>query len=537
MTAEESRVFKWEAIILDDQPRHPDMPALQAVVEQAGFACEVAASDLSGLRGREIITRLAEDELLQCLRSKHLIVADMLWQSCGDAVPSTIDGKSSSIQSRGGLSTLCNLLLHSGPPQGDSIGDSTVGLWLSAAISHENTDAEIVFKSSSQEVTGDPKYLALEYFADAPFVLLRVPSGETADPTVLPARLVLLQRRALTYSEDAKGWLIAGVLLPKLLGFETIRGCCGPLRDMDDVDIKWELGEVEFFPQLRTAVGVTPLPMKEQIELLIGFIDRREFRLASKQREAIHSVVHSLKNLLRCTELTADDYEDALTRCSMAGFSGQAIFLQVQEAKRSRLVADIRTAIRTAEGVLENSTKQLDEFCVKHGGCFDCVDSLMEVPQEGGTRGGEVDKKDRLPFDHAHLVRAVDALYDNLKKKPPQGGARHELASYQTASTLTVAYRDNSEGFAGLDNLATAVKRSLNKTSQLDRGLPLALSFPFYYPLTRLEVLMNTGEWVTLYPAGLLDGYDAGGEWHFGVRWTFTMDSSGPSHAVEPKPS
>ena len=93
------------------------------------------------------------------------------------------------------------------------------------------------------------------------------------------------------------------------------------------------------------------------------------------------------------------------------------------------------------------------------------------------------------------------------------------LAGLHHGKAITITYRDSSKGFADLPDLAGAVRKSIEQEG-LDRGLPLALSFGFYFPLESLEVKLGRS-WQQLYPADVPQEQDdvVG----FGVRWRFPL--------------
>ena len=582
--------FKWKCLFLDDNPLgvqgHKDS------LLELGILCDVLGG--APLTMEPALTFLAKNHFSE-ITNNHIIFIDMKWEELQGNRNKNIIITPGEIYNQKDFLEWIEKFYNCGVGNIIQIQENHIGFWLSAAISHVNPQADIVLYTAASNPREESVPAALSSFFDAPYRIW-YKRTETINLNDFLPRLEQLQRRCLESNTEVREWFIGGVLIPCLLNEKPIYGDVDQVMEGDARNDKWRLYAESFFPQIKEVELDRPaqpgesvecgelsphyskstisvgklndldrqeLSHKKKLDFLLRFVEKNKFELSLPQKRALKAVKHSLEKLqvkIKNKEnLTANHFNESRDRCLDAGLAGQRVLLEIIELQKSikeRIkkpsLDEIENIISIANKSLNNDIDQLAEFCeVMHNGIFDCDIALAKDPCI--TNQGEK----KLPFDITHLKQSVSALFDNLDNlynqekleiTPTKSGksSKHKVLSYWTLNYLSVVYIDNSFGFSHIkkkDNIANTqnslsdvVIQSLKKDG-FHRGLPLALSFPFFYPISSLEVMTNDNKWHKLFPLSELDFSDEvkvhiskfqqyiTDEYTFGFRWIFTIDS------------
>jgi hypothetical protein len=373
---------------------------------------------------------------------------------------------------------------------------------------------------------------ALQHFDPAPYAIARR-VAQPEDVQLLASRIENLQRRLVAENPDVQRWLVTQVIIPVALGDEPRPGACteiwgeapsGP--DGKKLNEPWTL-------MAENLLCLQQIGGRYDLQKLIALLPKQEWRLPASERLALAAIKHTVE------EFKLDAPEDRtgvlLAQCAMVGRSSQQILGLVHEFLREpsgKLKTDL---LHTIARVRANDLNALDALIKRWN--HDRRGLSLSPHSEGSPLEGRVKvefsdiavEERALPFDLFHLEMALSALASNLERnqrsvvgrKPPS----RALECLASSERLELTYLDNSTGFTGMEDLANAVKSSLEKKDPLFRGLPLALSFPFHYAMIDVAVMMANRTWQPLVGPPSADMKEAENTWTFGVRWSFNLTS------------
>lgn len=516
-----TRLFEWKCIILDDQLG--GVEAIRRHIAASGIRCTSGpAEDKKRLRMQVIGADLAKD-----IDDANVIFIDMQW--VGDGRQGTDQDAQDIMFGAQRISPdvfrkWCDAYALAPAADTDERGDDRVGYTLGAAVSHLNPDAKLIFFTSRLKEDWDPLERTLQLFNPAPYAIT-IKDKASALKRANTA-ITALVRDLVAQNPEVHRWLVGQVILPIALRGEPTDGTCSeiwPGRPSGDQEAgeAWILQARKVLPQLHEARGW-------DLEGLIGLLPKLHWRLPLAGHRAIKGLQHDLAQLRGDPQKIAGNAVRLRAKCASAGVSGLRVLGPLQAAIDSPTRHAISIVMEAVARASRNDLTSLHQFCLDHDGGSGCDPDLrqpfrLERPETDAS----------LPFDLFHLGLAVDALHDNLlrlEKRSP----RSKVSAHITKNLVAVTYVDNSPGFADMAELAEGLRTSLAKPDALDRGLPLALAFPFSYPVKEMAVMTVDGSWLRLVPPANNARPDAGGKrpddetegWRFGVRWVFALDNA-----------
>lgn len=528
--------WKWHVAILDDNPDKGGVPETEELLKNLGIEVLIFG-------GKESTPRwdfLYEAEKSIKIKACQLFLVDMQWEKPGvkeEVRLPDLRGQSTPLSEK-----LRNFVQKIGEPCVDEIPFPNVpippearGFWLAAALSHLCPYSLICFFSGFEEILNSPVTAAFRQFSHSPVeVIHKHPSIGIGKPDFF-SLLVQLQHQIFKQSSEVFEWLIGRVFLPILIGFPPLEGVSGKLWGGDHETAEWTLRAESIFPQWDDWD-------KEEggrIKGLSQFVTKPAFRLSQPKERALNSIKHDLKTILRGEPLKLHDLDRPIQTCFEVGSAAEGLLLLLNQARYGRSRSKAEQALKLCDSILENSLRQLDDLCSSYGGDFTCVDHLERKPDISLHHSSDCS----LPFDLAHFRRAVEALTDNAVISNGEHSPLR-LNSNWDGKHLSIEYVDKSMGFEKFDNPTVTSANDKNSAQSdqtvveeqkifsnsiiksirdrgVNRGLPLALTFPFFYPVYKMECLIS-GNWVELFPNARVKGEQCS-EWRFGIRWTFDM--------------
>lgn len=517
--------LKWKCVVLDDQL--PEIRRIAAALDSMGVECVAGPSD-----GEERVHRIGI-ELAEQLRDAHIVFIDMKWGSEGRG------GSEAALKglTRGRIDSLkvfrewTASYSSARDFDGANRGDDLVGYILGAGISQLNPHAQLVFFTSAGERSWHLSVKALQHFRPAPYRVVEK-DVESAQAEACAAIISLL-KGLLSYSPEFHRWLVGQVILPLLVGGRPSAGRCYDLWSEREgrtaPEEGWIVEPEEVLPPYVTD-GQWNLP------LLIELLPKLPWRVPLADRWAIRALQHDLRRFCDNPEAIKRKASRLRAKCASAGPRGLRLLGPLQDVICSPSTDGIKKLLQDTERNSRNDLRSLEEFCWKNQGLFE-VDSMLRTPVQF-LPPDKRDPLEDLPFDLFHLELAVDALRHNLERlleaNAEDRATAFAVQAHRATDGLSVTYLDNSPGFANKTSLAAELNKSLGKSNALERGLPLALSFPFYYPFKELAFLTQDGNWITLAddgrataarPTDRIEPSDAGTRFRFGVCWTFRLES------------
>lgn len=414
-----------------------------------------------------------------------------------------------------------------------------IGFWLAALVSQVSPDCEIIFYSiANEEIQG--ALAAIEQFQGSRF------SADTKNPdsriteAVFYKALERRQRQLLKRLPHVYQWFLRKVYLPIQIDEEPTEGSAVQLSLIDQ-DKEFSLKADFFFPQL-----MDKETHNEKKEFLREFLINEDWQLQPWEKRALNGLEHDLRPKIcefysHAMQAERVDYFDRLLVTAVdAGTAGQGV-LALLEIARDDLQEKklwpaelLNSAYDLCCGVLRNSEWDLEKLCAdfqstdisfsEASGCF-LVDGTCAV--EPGTPAEQSNL--HLPFPLPYLRRVISALKHNLEGHlDAQKARRFSLRAKVEASSLTISWEDNSNGFFSIEDFRDAVMKSVTKDDAEHRGLPMAILFGVEFAAESVEVLIrckNGGsgpKWHLIYPTSNVNAFDAlNDETGFGFRWKF----------------
>jgi hypothetical protein len=526
-----SSFWKWRVALLDDNPGDTGIQGSITLLEDLGLEVLAYGGEKST---PPFLDFLYDPEHSSKVARCHLLFIDMDWQNVGlDSgevkLPNLHDPDIPRSEK------LKNFVLGINQPCSDEcfpnapIGSKFRGFWIAAALSHLCPNSLISFFSGWADILNGPIAGAFSQFLHSGIHVIHKNSTTGIDKSDFFNRIAKLQQTVLENSNEAFEWLVGRVLLPSLLGHPPLEGVTGKLWEGDNANTEWKLKAELFFPQWRDWSEKDGGCAKG----LSQFVSKPAFRLSQPKERALKSIKHDLKTIMRETPLNPRSLERPIQTCFDVGSGAEGILMLIKQARESGDVSTLGQASALCDAIRENSLRQLDDLCLIYGGQFTCTEQLERKPHSKPQNEDDY----RLPFDLSHLRRVIEALTDNANSPgAPQANIR--LSSHWDGDYLSVEYLDNSAGFDSFNQLVNNSSDAINankgeqkifvdsviksiKERGLNRGLPLALTFPFMYPIRKLECLI-IDQWYELFPQMSVEKALSQG-WRFGVRWSFYM--------------
>jgi hypothetical protein len=500
------RQFQWRVSVLDDEPLVDAVTQTLDALDKTRISCRAFGHDQES---RVSLDFLNDSVASDFIASSHIILVDMRWVITAGLEVAEWDAFREKPWSDDDVRTQFPRHFLNAP-----VADDERGYWIAAAVSRVAPSALITFFSQRKVVLQGTVALAMSKFAKPPFLVQPKEPARVATE-LASGPIAELQRQLVAANAELLAWVIGKVAIPCLLGRPPEEGKCGKLWPTDPADVDWVLEAECFFPQW-DGTDVNGL-----LTLALGVIPKESYRVPAPRVRALNSIEHDLKKVCASGRPDRGLLERAIGTCFEAGACAEGVLLKLREADRTDSTSLVFDALADCGAIRENSLRQLDDYCNAYGnsssrwkaGALTCAVSLSRPPALDGAQDTA------LPFDLAHLRRAVEALSINRPE------ARFSVNAEWDGQVLTVTYADSSEGFVDVGALGAAVVESLREKG-LNRGLPLALSFPFYYAVRFVDVLLGVSGskiWHRLFPANeacpgsqnSVDGY--------GVRWSFAL--------------
>jgi hypothetical protein len=531
-------IWKWRVGIFDDNPDDVGVKATVALLKSLEVDVFVFGGELSKPARLDFLyAPKASAEVTSC----QLLLVDMQWERPGlDSDPvrlPNLHDQSSALSDklRSFVQKIAEPYTGIDPFPNAPIASRFRGFWVAAALSHLCPHSLICFFSGFEQVLNSPIAAAFRQFSHSGIRVIHKNATTGIERNDFFGLVAHQQQAVFKQSPEAFEWLVGRVFLPILIDNPPLEGMSGKLWEGDAANAEWTLKAEVFFPQWEDWGKKDGGRIKE----LSQFVTRPAFRLSQPKERSLKSIRHDLKTTLREDLLKLHDLDRPIQTCFDVGSAAEGVLLLIKQAQNDKSRSKLEQALKLCDSILENGLRQLDDLCLEYSGAFTCMDHLERKPDPSLQH----ERDYSLPFDLAHFRRAVEALTDNAIT-PNGDRAAIRLNSGWDGKHLSIEYVDKSLGFEKFDNPidSTAIDRSTARSNQavegeqrifadsiiksirergLNRGLPLALTFPFFYPVHKLECLIS-GRWIELFPNARREG-GACSEWRFGVRWIFDM--------------
>lgn len=532
------QIWKWCVALFDDNPDDVGVKATEKLLRDFGINVYVFGGEKSTPRRLDF---LYEEEGSDKIRCSHLLLVDMQWDKPGldsDLVqlPDLVRDRSSSLSDKlkNFVEKISQPCAGGNPFPNAPIPPRLRGFWVAAALSHLCPYSVICFFSGYEQVLNSPIAAAFSQFSRPAVKVIHKNATSGIEKNDFFDLMEQLQQDVFARSSEALEWLIGRVLLPILIGAPPLKGVSGKLWDGDHPNAEWTLEAEHFFPQWNEWREKDRL-----LKALSFYVAKPAFRLPQPKERALNSIKHDLKTILSDKTIKPSSLDRPIQTCFDVGYAVEGVLLRLQQAQENDNRSMLEQALKLCDSILENGLRQLDDLCLKYGGQFVCAERLERKPDSSR----QVERDYFLPFDLTHFRRVIEALTDNAVT-PNGGRAAVRLNSFWNGKCLYIEYVDNSMGFDKLHNptegavfedstteldhsgneekpvFADCVIKSIGERG-VSRGLPLALTFPFFYPVQKMECLIGR-KWAELFPMTKVDG-EYCPDWRFGIRWAFDM--------------